>query len=74
MSDNKSRSYPLLPKLNKNLTVEVATKACWQRESHDFLNSLAESIDSGAEFANVGHIDSIPDVWARPLLFQLALI
>lgn len=73
MSDNKSRSYPLLPKLNKNLTVEVATKACWQRESHDFLNSLAESIDSGAEFANVGHIDSIPDVWARPLLFQLAL-
>lgn len=73
MTDDKSRSYPLLPKLNKNLTVQLANQACWIRESQDFLNSLTESIDSGTEVANLAHIDSIPDVWARPLLFQMAL-
>lgn len=73
MTDDKARSYPLLPKLNKNLTVQLANQGCWIREGHDFLNSLTESIDSGTEVANLGHIDSIPDVWARPLLFQMAL-
>lgn len=62
MTDDKSRSYPLLPKLNKNLTVQLANQACWIRESQDFLNSLTESIDSGTEVANLAHIDSIPDV------------
>ena len=65
--------FPLLPKLKENSAVNPDKASVWEDEHLDFLNALVKSLDAGGTIKDVGHIDSIPDVWARPLLFQMAL-
>lgn len=65
--------YPLLPKLREDASVNPDKASIWEEESHDFLTALVKSLDVGSTIKDIGHIDSIPDVWARPLLFQMAL-
>ena len=46
----------------------------WQENtSSDFLKKLATSLEV-ADAKNLEFISSIPDVWARPLLFKMALL
>ena len=69
----EKKYFPLLPKLIEDAAVNPARANLWEDETADFLNALIKSLAAGASIRDVGHIDSIPDVWARPLLFQMAL-
>ncbi len=69
----KERYFPLLPKLKEDSAVNPDKASVWEDETHDFLNALVKSLAVSGSIKDVGHIDSIPDVWARPLLFQMAL-
>lgn len=65
--------YPLLPKLRESSAVNPDRSSIWENEGYDFLNHLVKSLAVGGDIKDVQHIDSIPDIWARPLLFQMAL-
>ena len=67
--------FPMLPKIDKNENKFLADRSgVWKKESgSDFLTSLVNSLASGGSLNDVGNIDSIPDVWAKPLLFKMAL-
>ena len=65
--------YPMLPKLKEDSAVSPAKTSVWEDKDYDFLNSLIKSIAASGTIDNIGTIDSIPDVWARPLLFEMAL-
>ncbi|MBR1397657.1 MAG: rod shape-determining protein [Selenomonadaceae bacterium] len=67
------RFLPMLPKLNEAAAVDLSQPSVWLRKDHDFLNSLIKSLAVSNSITDVGNIDSIPDVWARPLLFKMAL-
>ncbi len=64
----------MLPKIDPNLDPIVKDFAGkWQENNNsDFLSKLANSLEV-AEAQNLEVISSIPDVWARPLLFRMAL-
>lgn len=65
--------YPLLPKLKENSAVTPDKVSIWEDETYDFLDSLIKSLAVSGDITDMGSIDSIPDVWARPLLFEMAL-
>ena len=65
--------FPLLPKLKEASAVNPDKANVWEDESRDFLNALIKSLAVSGTIKDIGTIDSIPDVWARPLLFQMAL-
>ena len=69
----KERYFPLLPKLKEDSAVNPDKASVWEDETFDFINALVKSLAVSTSIKDVGHIDSIPDVWARPLLFQMAL-
>lgn len=63
----------MLPKTSPNDPIVKAVAGQWQTNtSIDFLSKLAQSLEV-AEAPNLEFISSIPDVWARPLLFKMAL-
>jgi len=65
--------FPLLPKLKENSAVTPDKVSIWEDETYDFLDSLIKSLAVSGDIQDIGSIDSIPDVWARPLLFEMAL-
>ena len=65
--------FPLLPKLKENSAVTPDKISTWENETYDFLDSLIKSLAVSGDIKEIGTIDSIPDVWARPLLFEMAL-
>lgn len=65
--------FPMLPKLKENSAVTPDKTSVWEDKEYDFLNALIKSIAVSGSIKDVGTIDSIPDVWARPLLFEMAL-
>ena len=64
--------FPLLPKLIENSAVNPDKSSVWE-DQESLLTDLVSSLDVSADMNEIGHIDSIPDVWAKPLLFQMAL-
>ncbi len=68
-------SFPMLPKIDRENQRFVNRNAGeWTREtSGDYLTSLVNSLAAGAALEDINNIDSIPDIWARPLLFEMAL-
>ena len=64
----------MLPKIDPKLDPIVKDFAGkWQENNTgDFLSKLANSLEV-ADAQNLEVISSIPDVWARPLLFRMAL-
>ena len=70
-----NKFFPMLPALNEDAAINPDKTSVWEKETgtRDFLLALVKSLEAGASFDDVGSIDSIPDVWARPLLFQMAL-
>lgn len=65
--------FPMLPKLKEDSAVTPDKTSVWEDKEYDFLNTLIKSIAVSGSIKDVGTIDSIPDVWARPLLFEMAL-
>ena len=60
----------LLPSLKKGHNVQDPTIGQWDARTADELDKISKGLDvSQAET----QINSIPDVWARPLLFEMAL-
>src|SRR5215213_4168144 len=63
---------PLLPKLNEEHNVEKFEGAGeWYSRNADELKNISEGLDVNSQVQT--QINSIPDVWARPLLFEMAL-
>ena len=65
--------FPLLPKRKDASAINPDKVGRWEDDSFNFLPALVKSLASGGKISDFDHIDSIPDVWARPLLFQMAL-
>ena len=66
--------FPMLPKVNESVSKVVKDQAgIWKETDINFLQGLANSLDCGESIKDMGSVDSIPDMWARPLLFKMAL-
>lgn len=68
-----SKFFPMLPKLKNDSAVTPDKTSVWENKEYNFLNELIKSIAVSGSIADINTIDSIPDVWARPLLFEMAL-
>ena len=69
------QTYPLLPPLKDDgagLAI-LPNKGTWQEVPAVALNNIAENLKVTKVDAKYTDIDSIPSMWARPLLFQIAL-
>ncbi len=69
------QTYPLLPPLKDDgagLAI-LPNKGVWQEVQPIALNNIAENLKVTKIGAKYTDIDSIPSMWARPLLFQIAL-
>ena len=69
------QTYPLLPPLKDDgagLAI-LPNKGTWQEVSPVALKNIAENLKITKVDAKYTDIDSIPSMWARPLLFQIAL-
>ena len=66
--------FPILPKVNEDISKILKDQAgIWKETDINFLQGLANSLDCGESIKDMGAVDSIPDMWARPLLFKMAL-
>ena len=66
--------FPMLPKVNEDVSKILSDQAgIWKETDINFLQGLANSLDCGESIKDMGAVDSIPDIWARPLLFKMAL-
>ena len=66
--------FPVLPKVNEDVSKILSDRAgIWKETDINFLRGLADSLDCGESIRDMGSVDSIPDMWARPLLFKMAL-
>ena len=68
----------LLPRLSANAPITPVRTGEWEKAgvSDRFLKGLANGLAVAANEDNTGRIntiDSIPDIWARPIFFQMAL-
>ncbi|MBI1923906.1 hypothetical protein HYR99_06610 [Candidatus Poribacteria bacterium] len=69
-------SFPLLPRLkkgDKNKVRNFENTGVWNSREAIELDNLSESLDIEKIDPNYFDIDCIPDMWARPLLFEMAL-
>jgi len=71
--------YPFLPKLKSSVESDKIKKlqafdkrGIWDIGGRGDLSDLADSLDVGKFDPNYFEVDSIPDIWARPLLFEMA--
>ncbi len=74
MSEEKKALCPLLPKMKStynvgNFTEGGAWKACERSEIHN----LSEGLNLDNPDPRFFEVTSVPDMWARPLLFTMAL-
>ena len=72
MSPNAEESFhPLLPRLKKDGEVTAIARAGqWMKRDPTELQKLSVSLKvDKMEFL----VNSIPDIWARPILFEMAL-
>lgn len=66
--------FPMLPKIDVKVNRILLDQAgVWKSGNLNFLQGLASSLATGETLEDVGNIDSIPDIWAKPLLFKMAL-
>ena len=65
--------FPMLPKFNDDAKVLRDQAGIWKESDVNFLRGLANGLDCGESIREMGSVDSIPDIWARPLLFKMAL-
>ena len=71
MSEEK-RYHPLLPGRKDKSGLSNFTQTGWVYKEAVQLNTLSDDLKA-EQISGYFEIDSIPDVWARPLLFEMAL-
>ena len=67
---------PILPSIatGKANRLQFNQFGNWQsHDDADFLDKFIGSLAEGNDITDIGNIDSIPNVWAKPLLFKMAL-
>lgn len=64
-------STPLLPKLKKDVQIALGECGKWQHNSQTVLGNLVNSLQ--VETDKKTDITSIPDLWARPVLYEMVL-
>ncbi len=67
------QTYPLLPPLKDDGLAILPKKGTWQVVPPVALKNIAENLKVTKVDGQYTDIDSIPSMWARPLLFQIAL-
>ena len=66
------KHYPLLPPLKEDGHVAIFEAAgAWQNRNPVELENISKSLNVVQPDANYSEIDSIPNMWARPLLFEM---
>ncbi len=77
MADIDEKEFAaLLPKLKGGSDSKVGaftSAGAWDNRQANELSNLSESLDVAQIDPKYFDIDSIPDMWARPLLFEMAL-
>ena len=64
----------LLPKLMDKYTVkEIDNAGVWEKGDSVVLENISESLKIANTKITSAEVDSIPSMWARPLLFEMAL-
>ena len=71
MSEEK-KYYPLLPGRKDGSDLSTFKQPGWVYKEAVQLNNLSDDLKA-EQISGYFEIDSIPDVWARPLLFEMAL-
>ena len=67
---------PLLPRLwndDRNTVTNIDNPGIWIDQDVEELQRISQSLDVEIADANFSNVDSIPNMWARPLLFEMAL-
>ena len=65
---------PLLPRLTETNTVTTFGNAGrWERRDSSELERISEGLDVADTRVTSAEVDSVPSMWARPLLFEMAL-
>lgn len=69
--------YLLLPRLSETAPIAAVTAGQWEDNpglaGSNFLKGLSGSLVVANNSGDIDSIDSIPDIWARPILFRMAL-
>ena len=67
--------YPLLPSLKEegNTVAPLRSTGTWEQVGAIELENISRSLNVTTGHARYTNIDSIPSMWARPLLFEMAL-
>ena len=70
--------FPLLPRLSDDSPIAPVVAGQWEdargpQGTARFLKGLAKGLAVPRNARNMDNIDSIPDIWARPILFRMAL-
>ncbi len=61
-----------LPKLEGEKDIKPPTTGRWEKQDGGIFSAISNAIEV-AERAEDLHVSSVPDIWARPLIFQSAL-
>ena len=64
-------AIPLLPKLKEEHSISLNASGVWQPQ--DIANIIRSINIDNSQVAGMEGINSIPNIWARPLLFEMAL-
>ena len=65
---------PLLPRLTTtNQVTTFGNAGRWEKRESAELERISEGLDVGDTKIASAEVDSIPSMWARPLLFEMAL-
>jgi hypothetical protein len=72
LHDNNSKLKPLLPKLTENPRLSFPKAGVWDDRNLPALDDLISSLKVERKDFTLS-INAIPDIWARPLLFDMAL-
>lgn len=64
-------SIPLLPRLNDDNKIAITKRGEWQSEQQNTLRNLVSDLKVTSDYKS--DITSIPDLWARPTMFEMVL-
>ena len=74
MSETRKELYPLLPKMKRTYNVGHFTEGgAWKPCDSGELQNLSEGLNLEKVDPRFFEVTSVPDMWARPLLFTMAL-
>ena len=64
-------SIPLLPRLNDEKKIAFSKRGEWKSDSQNTLPNLVKDLKVTTDYKST--ITSIPDLWARPAMYEMVL-